>query len=203
MELIFFMKGILLGFSIAAPVGPIGVLCIRRTLANGMFTGVLSGLGTATADAMYGCVAAFGVTIISNFLFVHQFYLRFLGGLFLLYLGYTTYRSIPAETAAKASGKGLFGAYTSAFFLTLTNPMTIISFAAVFAGMGIGTSGENYTLAGLLVFGVFLGSMFWWLILSGMVNALRTTFDTKRLNYVNQFSGVIIAGFGVVSLITM
>jgi threonine/homoserine/homoserine lactone efflux protein len=203
MELIFFMKGILLGFSIAAPVGPIGVLCIRRTLAKGMLTGVLSGLGTATADSIYGCIAAFGVTIISNFLFDHQFYLRFLGGLFLLYLGYTTYRSIPAETVAQASSKGLFGAYTSAFFLTLTNPMTIISFAAVFAGLGIGATGENYTLAGLLVFGVFLGSMLWWLILSGMINALRATFNTKRLNYVNQFSGVIIAGFGVVSLITM
>lgn len=203
MELIFFMKGILLGFSIAAPVGPIGVLCIRRTLANGMLTGVLSGLGTATADAMYGCIAAFGVTIISAFLLDHQFYLRLIGGLFLLYLGYTTFRSIPAETAAKASGKGFFGAYTSAFFLTLTNPMTIISFAAVFAGLGIGTTGENYTLAGLLVFGVFLGSMVWWLILSGIVNVLRGSFDTKRLNYVNQFSGAIIAGFGVVSLVTM
>ncbi|MDF2564209.1 MAG: Lysine exporter protein [Massilibacillus sp.] len=203
MELIFFMKGIILGFSIAAPVGPIGVLCIRRTLANGIFNGVLSGLGTATADAMYGSIAAFGVTIISNFLFDHQFYLRFLGGLFLLYLGYTTYRSIPAETAAQTSSKGIFGAYTSAFFLTLTNPMTIMSFAAVFAGLGIGTTGESYTLAGLLVFGVFLGSMLWWLLLSGMVNALRASFDTKRLKYVNQFSGFIIASFGIVSLITM
>lgn len=203
MELIFVIKGIILGFSIAAPVGPIGVLCIRRTLAKGMLNGFLSGVGTATADALYGCIAAFGVTMVATFFIDNQFYLRLLGGLFLLYLGYTTFRSIPAETAAKAGDQELLGAYASAFFLTLTNPMTIMSFAAVFAGLGIGETGDNYTLAGLLVLGVFIGSMFWWLLLSGMVNALRATFDTKRLKYVNQFSGFIIAGFGFLSLLTI
>ncbi|MBP2630203.1 MAG: Lysine exporter protein [Firmicutes bacterium] len=197
------MKGIILGFSIAAPVGPIGVLCIRRTLAKGMLNGFLSGVGTATADAMYGCIAAFGVTVVAAFLIDNQFYLRLVGGLFLLYLGYTTFRSIPAETAAKAGDQDLLGAYTSAFFLTLTNPMTIMSFAAVFAGLGIGETGGNYMLVGLVVFGVFIGSMFWWLLLSGIVNVFRTTFDARRLKYVNQFSGFIIAGFGLLSLLTI
>lgn len=195
-----FLQGILLGFSIAAPVGPIGVLCIRRTLASGMTNGVVSGLGTATADAIYGCIAAFGVTIVSSFLVDNQAYLRFIGGLFLLYMGYSTFRSIPAETAANTNSECLLNAYTSAFFLTLTNPMTIISFAAIFAGLGVGAAGEDYIRAGVLVFGVFSGSMLWWLILSGMVNMLRSNFDHKRLKWVNQLSGIIIVSFGVLSL---
>jgi threonine/homoserine/homoserine lactone efflux protein len=203
MELLFLIKGVILGFSIAAPVGPMGVLCIRRTLSSGMLSGFLSGLGTATADAVYGCIAAFGVTVISAFLLDHQFYLRLIGGLFLLYLGYKTFQSIPAEKAVKAEGKSFLGAYTSAFFLTLTNPLTILSFAAVFAGLGVGTTDGNYILAGFLVLGVFSGSMFWWLILSGMVNMLRSKFDQQRLKWMNRLSGFIIGGFGILSLISI
>ncbi|MBU2700192.1 threonine/homoserine/homoserine lactone efflux protein [Sporomusaceae bacterium BoRhaA] len=202
MELLFLIKGVILGFSIAAPVGPMGVLCIRRTLSSGMLSGFLSGLGTATADAIYGCIAAFGVTVVSAFLLDHQSYLRLIGGLFLLYLGYKTFQSIPAEEAVKAGGKSFLGAYTSAFFLTLTNPLTILSFAAVFAGLGVGTMDGNYILAGFLVLGVFSGSMFWWLILSGMVNMLRSKFDQKRLKWINWLSGFIIGGFGILSLIS-
>lgn len=203
MGLILFVKGLILGFSIAAPVGPIGVLCIRRTLAKGLLNGFMSGLGTATADAIYGGIAAFGITAISGFLVGNQFYLRLLGGLFLLYLGYTTFRSIPSEAAAKTGNKGLTGAYVSAFFLTMTNPMTILSFAAIFAGLGVGTIGGDNILAGLLVLGVFIGSMLWWLLLSGMVSILRLKFDQKRLTWINRFSGVTIAGFGILSLLAI
>ena len=202
MENMVFIKGVILGFSIAAPVGPIGVLCIRRTLSNGLLNGFISGLGTATADALYGCIAAFGLTVVSTFLINSQFYLHLIGGLFLLYLGYKTFQSVPAEIAAKANGKGLFGSYTSAFFLTLTNPLTIMSFAAVFAGLGIGTAGGEFASA-LLVLGVFIGSMLWWLFLSGTVNLLRTRFDKKRLHWVNQISGVVITAFGILSLSTL
>jgi threonine/homoserine/homoserine lactone efflux protein len=202
MENVYFFKGIILGFSIAAPVGPIGVLCIRRTLSNGLLTGFLSGLGTATADAIYGCIAAFGLTVVSTFLINSQFYLHLIGGLFLLYLGYKTFQSVPAEIAAKANGNGLLTSYTSAFFLTLTNPMTIMSFAAVFAGLGIGTADGKFASA-LLVLGVFIGSMFWWLLLSGTVNLLRKRFDKKRLHWVNQISGVVITVFGILSLLTI
>lgn len=203
MGLMLFIKGVILGFSIAAPVGPMGVLCIRRTLSKGLINGFLTGLGTATADALYGCIAAFGVTAISAFLLENQFYLRFIGGLFLLYLGYTTFQSIPAEVAAEVNDRDCLGAYTSAFFLTLTNPMTIMSFAAVFAGLGVGTIDGDYTLAGVLVLGVFTGSMLWWLVLCETVSVLRSKFDHKRLTLVNKISGFIIAGFGVLSLITM
>jgi threonine/homoserine/homoserine lactone efflux protein len=202
MENSLFIKGILLGFSIAAPVGPIGVLCIRRTLSNGLLNGVLSGLGTATADALYGCIAAFSLTIVSTFLINSQIYLHSLGGLFLLYLGYKTFQSVPAEIAANVTGKGLFGSYTSALFLTLTNPMTIMSFAAVFAGLGIGTAGGEVASA-VFVLGVFIGSMLWWLFLSGTVNLLRTRFNKKRLHWVNRFSGAVITAFGILSLSTI
>lgn len=202
MDLLFFTKGVLLGFSIAAPVGPIGVLCIRRTLANGLVNGFLSGLGAATADGIYGLIAAFGITVISTFLLDNQVYLHLIGGLFLLRLGYLTFKTAPAGIASKEEDKTRLGSYVSAFFLTLTNPMTIMSFAAVFAGLGGATTGGDYVLAALLVLGVFVGSMLWWLILSGTVNVLRTKFDSQKLIWINKISGFIIACFGVVSLIS-
>lgn len=200
MEWMFLIKGMILGFSIAAPVGPMGVLCIRRTLANGRLHGFFTGFGTASADAVYGCIAAFGITAISSFLLEHRFFLHLVGGLFLLYLGYNIFRSIPAEKAAEVAGEGLFGAYTSAFFLTLTNPATIMAFAAIFAGLGIGAAAGDYILAGWMVAGVFIGSLVWWLILITSVNMLRTRFTPDNLRKVNQISGIIIFAFGIVSL---
>lgn len=201
--MLFLIKGIVLGFSIAAPVGPIGVLCIRRTLANGIGNGFISGLGAATADAIYGFIAVLGISAVSIFLLDYQSYLRFIGGMFLLYLGYTTFTSTPAKVAANASDEGLLGAYVSTLFLTITNPMTIMSFAAIFAGLGAGTIGDNYISSFFLVIGVFIGSMLWWLILCGMINVLRHNFDQKRLALINKLSGLIITGFGIVSLLSI
>lgn len=199
----FLLKGILLGFSIAAPVGPIGVLCIRRTLANGMKNGFLSGLGAATADAIYGLLAVLGISVVSIFLLEYQSYLRIIGGIFLLYLGYTTFKARPAEVSANASEEELLGAYGSTLLLTITNPMTIMSFAAIFAGLGVGAASESYLSSLFLVIGVFIGSMLWWLFLSGMVNMLRHKFDQKRLKLVNQLSGLVITIFGICSLMSI
>lgn len=203
MDLTFFFRGILIGFSIAAPVGPIGVLCIRRTLTNGRAAGLVSGLGAATADAFYGCVAGFGLTLISNFLVRQQWWLGLIGGLFLCYLGGKTLLSKPAEQAAKAKGTGLLGAYASTFFLTVTNPVTILAFAAIFAGLGLAKTNGNYGAAAILVLGVFLGSALWWLLLSGGVSLLRERFTTAGLQWVNRISGVIILGFGLFALSTL
>jgi threonine/homoserine/homoserine lactone efflux protein len=199
----FLLRGILIGFSIAAPVGPIGVLCIRRTLAEGRATGFVSGLGAATADAIYGCIAGFGLTLVTRFLMDQQVWLRLFGGAFLCYLGLKTVLSRPAKQAASAKGSGLAGAYGSTFLLTLTNPMTILSFAAVFAGLGLASAGGSYASAGILVFGVFTGSALWWLMLSGGVSLLRSKFDARRLEWVNRISGVVITGFGVVALLSL
>jgi len=199
----FLLRGILIGFSIAAPVGPIGVLCIRRTLAEGRATGFVSGLGAATADAIYGCIAGFGLTLVTRFLMDQQVWLRLFGGAFLCYLGLKTVLSRPAKQAASAKGSGLAGAYGSTFLLTLTNPMTILSFAAVFAGLGLASAEGSYASAGILVLGVFAGSALWWLMLSGGVSLLQGKFNARGLEWVNWISGVIITGFGVVSLLSL
>ncbi len=200
MDITFLFKGLAIGFSIAAPVGPIGVLCIRRTLAEGRVSGLVSGLGAATADAIYGCIAGFGLTFISNFLVSQQVWLRLIGGVFLCYLGVKTMLAKPAEHAALAKANGLVGAYASTFFLTLTNPMTIISFAAIFAGLGLASTRGNYLSAGVLVLGVFIGSALWWLILSGGVGVFREKFNPHGLQWVNRISGVMIAGFGLFAM---
>ena len=167
MNIEFLLRGLVIGFSIAAPVGPIGVLCIRRTLAEGYASGLASGLGAATADAIYGCIAAFGLTLISNFLVSQETWLRLVGGVFLCYLGIRTLLKKPTEQAAVARRSGLIGAFASTFLLTLTNPITIISFVAIFAGLGLAGASESYLSASVLISGVFLGSSLWWLLLSG------------------------------------
>jgi threonine/homoserine/homoserine lactone efflux protein len=197
------LRGIIIGFSIAAPVGPIGVLCIRRTLAEGRASGFVSGLGAATADAIYGCIAGFGLTLISDVLIRGQLWLRLIGGAFLCYLGVRTFLAQPAEQAASATGKGLSGAYASTFFLTLTNPMTILSFVAIFAGLGLAESQGSYRSAVVLVLGVFTGSVLWWFFLSTVASLFRTRFGARALQWVNRVSGVIIAVFGLVALLSL
>lgn len=203
MEISFLLRGLVIGFSIAAPVGPIGVLCIRRTLAEGRVAGLLSGLGAATADAIYGFIAGFGLTYVSDILVGYQSWIRLVGGLFLCYLGLRTFVSKPAQRAAEASGGGLLGHYASTFLLTLTNPMTIISFAGVFAGLGIGSATGDYGSATLLVLGVFAGSAAWWLVLSGGVSLARSRFSPSSLGWVNKAAGVLILGFGVVAILSL
>lgn len=200
MEPPIFVKGLIIGFSIAAPVGSIGVLCIRRTLTDGRLAGFLSGLGAATADAIYGCVAGFGLTVISGVLLSHVDWLRVIGGLFLCYLGVKTWLSRPAEQAASvATPKNLIGAYASTVFLTLTNPSTILSFLAVFAGLGLAAA-ESSRAAIALVGGVFFGSATWWLLLSSGTGALRDRIRPKHLRWINRLSGFILFGFGLIAL---
>ena len=195
-----FLRGLLIGFSIAAPVGPIGVLCIRRTLAEGRLAGFLSGMGAASADMLYGAVAAFGLTAVQDILLGQSNWLRLVGGIFLLYLGLKTFLSKPAEQAARSSRGGLFGAYLSTFFLTITNPITILSFIAIFAGLRLGETNGDYSSATTMVLGVFLGSAVWWLTLSTGVSFLREKFTPALLTWVNRLAGVIIFTFGTAAL---
>jgi threonine/homoserine/homoserine lactone efflux protein len=203
MDIIFLLKGLLIGFSIAAPVGPIGVLCIRRTLTEGRLTGLLSGLGAATADACYGCIAGFGLTVISSLLIRQQFWLSLIGGLFLCYLGGKTFLAKPAETTGEPASTSFVDAYASTLFLTLTNPATILSFVAIFAGLGLANTSNDYSAAIIMVLGVFLGSALWWLLLSGGVSLLRGKFTPDRLRWINKISGMIIAGFGLFTLASL
>ncbi len=200
MDISFFLRGLVIGFSIAAPVGPIGVLCITRTIARGRICGLASGLGAACADAVYGCVAAFGLTFISGVLVNWQTPLRVAGGVFLLYLGLRTFLAGVAPSAADAKEKGLAAAFSSTFLLTLTNPVTILAFTAVFAGLGLVGSSADYFSASALVLGVFSGSAAWWLLLSGGVGLFRSRFSSETLLLVNKVSGVTIAAFGAYAI---
>ena len=203
MDSSLFVRSLIIGLSIAAPVGPIGILCIRRTLASGRAIGFASGLGAASADAIFGSIAGFGLTVVSGFLVSQQTWLRLVGGMFLLYLGVRTFRSQPAEEAANTGSGGILGAYASTFLLTLTNPMTILSFAAVFAGLGIGSSGGGYASAAVLVLGVFTDSALWWLLLSSGTSLLRSQIVASKMMWTNRISGIIIAVFGVLALISI
>jgi threonine/homoserine/homoserine lactone efflux protein len=206
----YYLQGILLGFAIAAPVGPIGVLCIRRTLAEGRGIGLVSGLGAATADAFYGFVGGFGLTFVSSFLIEQQAAFRLVGGLFLLYLGIKTLLARPAPregTAPSPSARiqpdqagGFLAAYFSTLFLTLSNPATILSFAAIFAGAGLVTGSHEIGAAFGLVLGVFSGSALWWLLLSSLVSVFRKRVSDRGLVWVNRLSGILITGFGLAAL---
>jgi len=202
-EITFLLKGITLGFSIAAPVGPIGILCIRRTLQFGRFSGLFSGLGAAAADVIYAIVAAFGLTLISNMLMAGQFWLRLIGGLFLLYLGWKTFFAKVNDRTKEVAHTSLAGDFISTFFLTITNPMTILSFLAVFAGLGLSSMNSTYLEASSLVFGVFLGSAAWWLILSEGVTLFRKKVSEKVMKWINHIAGIIIIGFGITALVTI
>ena len=203
MDASFFMRGLLLGFSIAAVVGPIALLCINRTLHKDFLYGLVTGLGAATADAVYGGIAACGLTVITTFLVSQQIWIHVIGGLFLVYLGSKTVLTRPAERAASAQANNFFGAYASTLLLTLTNPQTIISFAAIFAGIGLG-GGKNSTVSAVLVVcGVFLGSTLWWLLLAGGVSFLRGKFTPRWFLWINRISGSVIALFGLFALLSL
>lgn len=200
MEPGLFVRGALIGLAIAAPVGPIGVLCIRRTLADGRLTGFVSGLGAATADLIFGAVAVLGLTALTDLLVGVSFWTRLVGGLFLCYLGLRTLREVPADRSAAATGRGLVGAYTSTLLLTLTNPASIVLFTAVFAGLGAGSVAEGYGEGLLIAVGVFAGSALWWLFLSGLASMFRARLTPQALRWVNLVAGLIILGFGVAAL---
>lgn len=197
----FFLKGAVIGFSIAAPVGPIGLLCIRRSLAEGRWVGLFTGLGAATADGVYGGIAGFGLAAVSSVLVTYRVWLALFGGLFLCYLGIRTFISAPAKDGASSRRSGFASAYASTFLLTLTNPMTILSFVAIFAGLGL-ASGADYRGATLLVAGVFAGSAVWWLTLSSGTALLRTRLSGGWMRLVNHVSGAMILAFGIYAIAT-
>jgi threonine/homoserine/homoserine lactone efflux protein len=202
MDATLFVRGLVLGFTIAAAVGPISLLVIRRTLAEGRLIGLVSGMGVATADATYGAIAAFGLTAISDLLIDGRRALGIVGGVFLLWLAWRTFRSVPVEAAADVEGRrrGLPGAYLSTLGLTLTNPMTILSFAALFVGLGV--TGGDLGGATLLTLGVLAGSALWWVVLTAVVGEVRGRLTTTGLRRVNIASGLMIGAFAVAAIVS-
>ena len=200
MEPSLFWKGMLFGFTIAAPVGPIGLLCIRRSVAMGPRHGLITGLGAATADAFYGSLAAFGITFLTTALVAQQSWIRLFGGAFLGYLGLKIFLSKSDARESRQSPATLLSSYTSSLFLTITNPMTILSFAAAFAGLGLQVGGTNYAAASSIVAGVFAGSAAWWLILSSITGRFHQKISDRSMTWINRLSGVIICSFAAIAL---
>src|SRR5579859_7183130 len=197
MHIDLFARGLVIGFAIAAPVGPIGMLVIRRTLSDGRLLGLLTGMGAAVADSFYGGVGAFGLTFISNFLMGYKSWTQLIGGTFLIYLGISTFRANPKEESSGDTKARFVSAFLSTLLLTLTNPATILSFMAVFAGLGLGMKAGDYGAAGIVVAGVFSGSALWWLLLSGGVALLRHKLRPGTMRWINYGSGAFLSAFGI------
>lgn len=196
MQLTFFIKGILVGFAMAIPLGPIGILCIRKTLTEGRLRGLIIGLGAATADLLYSCIAAFGLTVVSDTLNSQRIWIRLVGGALLLFLGIRIFRAQPKNPKFNINGSGMLRSYLTTVLLTLTNPLTIFAFIAIFAALNL-SEGLSYLSASFLVLGVFIGSTSWFALLSSGVTLFRNKLDINGLRWVNKIAGVliIISGF--------
>lgn len=193
-------SGVLVGLSIAAPLGPVNVLCIRRTLTGGFLLGLVSGCGAALADTFYGAVAAFGISVVASFLLAHETVLRLGGGLVLCILGARSFLGEVAWPHSAAGAQGLASAFVSTFLLTLTNPLVLLTIAAVSAALGLAAEELNGPAAATVVLGVFTGSLLWWLVLLGGVGLIRDRFDERILRWVYRGSGGLLFVAGVALL---
>jgi threonine/homoserine/homoserine lactone efflux protein len=197
----FFLKGIILGFAIAAPVGPIGILCIRKTMQYGRWSGLCSGLGAAFADMLYGIIAVFGLGLLSDIMIAGRIWLRLFGGIFLFILGLKTFYSEPKTETDPVTHVTLIKDFLSTFLLTLTNPLTVLAYVAIFAGLGITRDVSDY--GPWLIFGVFLGSALWWTILSEGVTFFRKRFSHGLMKGINRTAGIILMSFGVAAVVSI
>jgi threonine/homoserine/homoserine lactone efflux protein len=193
------LRGLIIGFTIAAAVGPISLLTIRRTLAHGQVYGLVSGLGVATADASYAGIAAFGLTALTGALVSGRLVLGLVGGLIIAFLGIRTMGSRPGTVATDTARRGLPSAFVSIFALTMTNPMTILSFAAVFAGIGL-VAGSSFVDAAVLTLAVWAGSTLWWVVLTAIVSWARERVSPRALLWINRISGALLVAFGAIAI---
>jgi threonine/homoserine/homoserine lactone efflux protein len=194
------LRGLAAGFIIAAPVGPVNVLCISRTISKGWKSGLLSGLGAAAADTFYGCIAGFSITFVIQFLVKEQFWIRLIGAILLVSIGASYYFKDPQPLKLEERASNAESDFISTFLLTLTNPTTVMSFMAVLAALGMGEK-RPIGLSLLLVAGIFCGSTMWWVILVGVVNRARDRFNDRAMFWINRIAGIAIGGFGVLAFV--
>lgn len=197
------LKGCIIGFSIAMPVGPIGLLCIRNSLTRGMIYGLMAGLGAACADTLFGALGGFGMSAVGIFLATHHSILELLGGAFMCYLGAATFFEKTSNSSDSKTDGDHWNTFFSTFLLTLTNPMTVISFAGVYAGLGVGSLSEDLLTPLIITLGVFVGSAVWWLMLSTVSSCFRERMNDYARIWLNRISGTIIFSFGLAALINL
>jgi len=201
----FLIKGIIVGFLASIPLGPVGVLCIQRTINKGRFSGLISGMGAATVDAFFALVAALGVTYIINFIEEQQFFIQLIGGSVLVFLGAKIFNTNPIKQIRRHRRKKnkLIEDYLSVLFLTMSNPLAVFLFVAAFAGIGMVTSKDSSLKSSLIISGVFLGAMLWWGVLTFLIDLFRKKFRLKQLWWINKIAGVIIIVFGVAAMLSV
>jgi threonine/homoserine/homoserine lactone efflux protein len=193
------IRGALAGLAISAPVGPVNVLCVRRTLAKGRMAGLISGLGAATADTMFGAIAGYSISFIIALLLKEEFWIRLIGGALLVGVGCAYYFRKP-KPLAEARKESAHSAYFSSLLLCLTNPTVILSFMAVLAGLGMGGLKQR-SLTLIVVLGIFLGSMLWWSFLALVAGHFRHRITDAAMGWMNRIAGIAIGAFGIVTLL--
>ena len=203
MDLGLFIQGMIIGLTLAVPVGPISLVCIHRTVANGRLHGIVSGLGVATADSFYAAVAFLGLTAISGLITGHQVLFRLMAGIVLIFIGMRVFRSIPAAVSPNDGQEPFLGDYLSLLVIAIANPLTIIFFITILPGFGVVAQGTTLIAAVPFVAGVFLGSAVWWISLCGSLGAVRSRLSTENLRQINRISGILITCFGIGMLILL
>jgi threonine/homoserine/homoserine lactone efflux protein len=205
MDFSLFIQGIVIGLTLAVPVGPIALICIQRTLTDGRFHGIFSGIGVATADSFYAAVTVLGLTMISGVIIAHQFLFRFLAGIVLIFVGIRVFMSLPSCVCAKTVHETYFKDYLSMVGIAIANPLTLVFFLIVLPGFGIVINSTTFLSAAEFIAGVFFGSTAWWILLCGAIGSMRSSFSVKTLGLINRVSGVIISvcGAGMLVLLAM
>ena len=203
MDLSFFFKGLLIGAAVSAPVGPIGLLCINRSLTEGRLRGFVSGLGAATADMVFCIIAGFGFTFVSRFLEERALWISVVGACGLVFLGLRIFFSRPAEKSCAVTGGDLVHIYVSTFVLTLINPVTILFFVALFTSLGVTLSHLDYPSLTLLIMGVLVGAVLWWFLLTGCVSLLHRKLTQETIRWVNRISGTIVMVLGLLAFLSV
>ena len=205
MDFSFFIQGIIIGLTLAVPVGPIALICIQRTVTDGRFHGIFSGIGVATADSFYAAVTVLGLTIISSVIVTNQFLFRFLAGIVLIFVGMRVFMSLPSCVSTKTVHETYFKDYLSMVGIAIANPLTLVFFLIVLPGFGIVINSTAFLSAAEFIAGVFFGSTAWWILLCGTIGSMRSRFSIKTLRLINRVSGVLISvcGAGMLVLLAM
>ena len=201
--LMLLIIGILTGFAVAAPIGPVGLLCLRRSISDGRLVGFVTGLGAALADSLLCSILAFGISAVSDFFAKHTATLENVGGFILLLIGYIVWRTSPPKEMPKTptSRPGWFGAFSTSLLITIGNPMTLVGATAIFAGFAIAARLGSHFDALMLVAGIFCGSTLWWVILSMLASSLRDKASGYWMRRLNQGCGIAVAVFGLVQIV--
>jgi threonine/homoserine/homoserine lactone efflux protein len=203
MDLGLFIQGIIIGLTLAVPVGPISLVCIHRTVANGRLHGIVSGLGVATSDSFYAAVAFLGLTAVSGLIIGHQTLFRLLAGIALILVGIRVFQSVPRAISEDDGQEPYLRDYLSLLAIAGANPLTIIFFIMILPGFGVVAQGTTLIAAVPFVAGVFLGSALWWIILCGSLGTVRSRLSARNLRRINQASGILVTCFGAGMLVLL